>query len=95
MTNGNVDLDYPPESTVGDQQLRDLPDDADAAACASRLLLSKDVERRIAEIAYELFLARGSQPGHDLDDWLLAEKIIYSRLAARAKRAGEPSHAQA
>src|SRR5919201_6131733 len=27
----------------------------------------------IAWRAYELYLARGGQPGHDLDDWLAAE----------------------
>ena len=36
----------------------------------------------IAERAYELFLARGAEPGHDLDDWLRAEREILD--AARA-----------
>lgn len=26
--------------------------------------------------AYELYTARGKQPGHDLDDWLQAEREI-------------------
>jgi hypothetical protein len=36
----------------------------------------------IAERAYELFLARGAEPGHDLEDWLRAEREILD--AARA-----------
>ena len=30
----------------------------------------------IRERAYELFEARGGQPGHDLDDWLQAEREV-------------------
>ena len=33
----------------------------------------KDLIRRRA---YELFAARGGQPGHELDDWLQAEREI-------------------
>ena len=36
----------------------------------------------IAERAYELFLERGAEPGHDLDDWLRAERELLD--AARA-----------
>lgn len=45
-----------------------------AAACDD---LSKGHE--VAELAYELFMQRGGQHGHDLEDWLAAER----RLAAR------------
>ena len=31
--------------------------------------------------AYQLFEMRGRQPGHELDDWLRAEREITSRLA--------------
>ena len=31
----------------------------------------------IAGRAYELYLARGAQPGRDLDDWLQAERELY------------------
>jgi hypothetical protein len=33
------------------------------------------VERR----AYELFLDRGAEPGHELDDWLRAERELKDR----------------
>ena len=42
----------------------------------------EDVERR----AYELYEARGGEPGHDWDDWLQAERELA---------AGEPAAARA
>jgi hypothetical protein len=36
----------------------------------------------IAERAYELFLERGAEPGHDLDDWLRAEREILDEARA-------------
>ncbi len=38
----------------------------------------------IAKRAYELFLDRGSEPGHEVDDWLRAEAEINARAAAAA-----------
>jgi hypothetical protein len=32
----------------------------------------------IARRAYELFIARGGQPGHELDDWLQAESELLN-----------------
>jgi hypothetical protein len=37
----------------------------------------------IAERAYEIFVARGGQPGHELDDWLQAESELLREHAAR------------
>ena len=37
----------------------------------------------IAERAYELFLARGSEDGHDLEDWLEAERLVKSQSAGQ------------
>jgi len=37
----------------------------------------------IAEVAYELFEAKGCVVGCDLDDWLNAERIVLSRHAAQ------------
>lgn len=34
------------------------------------------VKQRIAEVAYQLYEQRGRQPGHELDDWLEAERQI-------------------
>lgn len=33
-------------------------------------------EEQIARRAYALYLARGSENGHDVDDWLAAEKDL-------------------
>ena len=35
----------------------------------------------IARRAYELFLARGSEPGHEMDDWLQAEAELTADAA--------------
>ena len=48
----------------------------------------------IAERAFELFLARGGQHGHDLDDWLQAEREVakaVTSLATAAKPRSESS----
>lgn len=37
----------------------------------------------IAQRAYEIFLARGGEPGRDLDDWLQAESELLREHAAR------------
>ena len=43
----------------------------------SRLAMS-DEERyqRVARTAYELYQQRGAIHGHDLDDWLTAERLV-------------------
>jgi hypothetical protein len=40
--------------------------------------ITEAIERR----AYELFLARGREHGHDLDDWLRAERELLGALQA-------------
>jgi Protein of unknown function (DUF2934) len=30
----------------------------------------------ISRLAYEIYLERGGEPGHDLDDWLQAEREL-------------------
>jgi hypothetical protein len=37
----------------------------------------------IAERAYEIFLARGGEPGHELDDWLQAELELLREQSLR------------
>lgn len=39
---------------------------------------------RIRERAYELYLARGSQPGRDLEDWFQAERELTAKEPRRA-----------
>ena len=36
----------------------------------------EDVNQKIAEKAYELFVARGCAHGHDVEDWNQAVKIV-------------------
>jgi len=44
------------------------------------------ITEAIARRAYELFLERGGQHGHDLEDWLHAEQDIVDAINARAAR---------
>ncbi len=37
----------------------------------------------VARRAYDLYLARGCEHGHDMDDWLQAERELQARLAVR------------
>lgn len=37
----------------------------------------------IQKRAYEIYLRRGEQPGHDLDDWLQAERELKERYTGR------------
>jgi hypothetical protein len=37
----------------------------------------------IARRAYEIYLARGREPGHEREDWLRAEKELREETAAR------------
>jgi Protein of unknown function (DUF2934) len=54
---------------------------------ASAQVKHDDVARR----AYDLFLARGCEHGHDLDDWLQAERELRATLRATPQRARKPS----
>jgi hypothetical protein len=42
------------------------------------------ITEAIASRAFELFLARGRQDGHDLDDWLEAEREFAEAAQFRA-----------
>ncbi len=46
---------------------------ASEASLAAQMPAPVDREQAIREAAYALFEARGSEPGHELDDWLRAE----------------------
>lgn len=39
----------------------------------------EDPQTEIAQRAYDLYLTRGAGEGHDLDDWLQAEREIRDR----------------
>jgi Protein of unknown function (DUF2934) len=45
------------------------------------LTLSDDeLYARVARKAYELYQERGEDAGHDLDDWLTAERLVKEEL---------------
>jgi len=73
-----------------------------------RTIRSEDeLRQRIAALAYGLYLNRGRAAGHDVDDWLEAERLVIEETrprpavesatlkrqgqAARAVRGGHPS----
>ena len=50
-------------------------------ASAANAARDEDIRRR----AYEIYLARGEQPGRDLDDWLAAERELEGTPLSRAQ----------
>lgn len=42
-----------------------------------------NLHEEIAKVAYELYLKRGCVHGHDLSDWLEAERIVLARHAGQ------------
>lgn len=49
-------------------------------------LSSSEIARR----AFEIYCARGYQPGHELDDWLQAEGELRASIGAAATKASRP-----
>lgn len=47
----------------------------------------QSLHQRIADCAYGLFLNRGQVHGHDLDDWLEAERMVLAKVKSQ-KRGG-------
>ena len=45
-----------------------------------------ELRRRTAEKAYSLYLRRDRAPGHDLEDWLEAERLVREEMAAPVQR---------
>jgi len=43
---------------------------------ARTAFLKEDFNQKVAEKAYELYLARGCENGHDVEDWIQAEQIV-------------------
>ncbi len=44
----------------------------------SQEVINSEREQEIRRRAYELYLERGEEPGHDLEDWLQAERELAS-----------------
>jgi hypothetical protein len=88
MRDDNSDVEYPPEDTLGDQWRRG------ASGEWQKLLIDSSptgasLRDRVSRLAYQFYLRRGKIPGHDLDDWLAAERILFSRLARIKKAPGD------
>ena len=44
----------------------------------------------IARRAWEIYMARGAEPGHDFEDWLQAEKALLEEIRRAEARRGRP-----
>jgi uncharacterized protein YndB with AHSA1/START domain len=49
---------------------------------------SRPTPQEIAERAYEIHLERGQAPGHEVENWLQAEKELSEKLGATGSKAG-------
>jgi Protein of unknown function (DUF2934) len=38
--------------------------------------VSRELPQRIAQLAFQLYEARGREDGHDIEDWLRAEALL-------------------
>ena len=48
------------------------------APLAQTVKSNGDLNQKIAQKAYDLYVARGCEHGHDVEDWTKAEKIVKS-----------------
>jgi sorbitol-specific phosphotransferase system component IIBC len=55
------------------------PKSAQPTPVAATLSRAQAAQHRISERAFEIFEKRGSQHGHDLQDWFRAERQILAR----------------
>ncbi|MDD5174555.1 MAG: DUF2934 domain-containing protein [Candidatus Omnitrophota bacterium] len=44
---------------------------------------SEDLNKLIGKKAYELYEKRGRKPGHSLNDWLEAERIVKGKFGGK------------
>ena len=56
-----------------------IPEDQPSVAAEDHRSITKD---DVAQRAYELFLARGRVDGHDVEDWLEAERQLEAESTA-------------
>ncbi len=56
--------------------------------------LSPEARREmITKKAYELFVSRGGEPGHEVEDWLTAEQLVDRELQKSQSQASQPQAA--
>jgi hypothetical protein len=49
-------------------------------AVGANVASASPTSEQIAKRSYELYLARGAQPGHEVEDWLAAEAELSGKL---------------
>jgi len=42
--------------------------------------LTDELVQRVSSQAYALYEQRGSEPGHDIEDWLKAERLVLEQV---------------
>jgi hypothetical protein len=71
-----------PRPTKPSKQVLTMPEAGSVPLVRKTSLVSSssvDLDAQIRERAYELYLERGSTPGHENEDWLRAEREVLSR----------------
>ena len=53
-----------------------MPSKAKKSSVQTQILVMLPCENDIRCRAYEIYMSRGEQPGHELDDWLQAEREL-------------------
>jgi hypothetical protein len=48
--------------------------------------VDEKLQERIQQRAYELYEARGAEPGHELEDWTMAESEILRQERSNIRR---------
>ena len=60
-----------------EKEIRAVPD---PQRWASGKEIGKELQDKIQVRAYELYEARGAQPGHELEDWVQAESEVAKQI---------------
>jgi len=64
------------------QELHAIPSQEEATGEAPVANVARDEE--IRRRAYEIYLERGEEPAHDLDDWLQAKRELEDKVLSQA-----------
>jgi hypothetical protein len=87
----SIEDEYPAEATVGDQWQRGA-----TGKFRERVnlfsLSPTELHKRISQVAYRLYLCRGKADGHDLGDWLAAERAIRDRFTEIDQELGDEAN---
>jgi len=79
-TNGNGVTPRPRKSKIAETA------PVQAVAESRNNVVPINLEDEIRRRAYEIFVERGSTPGSENEDWLVAEREVRSRYQASAER---------